>query len=97
MSRRQLPTSVVVAVDVAAGVALGLLVWGLTGLPQAGLVIGLVVALGLGVLAIAGTSMNRTYRVSGAKAAEAAARRQRVLDAFEETRRNPPEGGDTRR
>ena len=88
--KRQLPTGVVVAVDVVAGVALGLLVWGLTGLPTAGIVIGLVVALGLGVLAVAGTTMNRRYRVDESKAREAAARRARVLDAFEATRQNRP-------
>ena len=92
--KRQLPTSVVVAVGVAAGAALGLLVWGLTGLATAGIVIGVVVAAGLGVLAVAGTQMNRRYRVDRTKAAEAAERRRRVLDAFEETRRNRPEGDD---
>jgi hypothetical protein len=89
-AKRQLPTSVVVAVDLLAGVALGLLVWGLTGLPSAGVVIGLVVALGLGVLAVAGSGMNRRYRVTQEQAAEAARRRRQVLDAFEETRRNRP-------
>ncbi len=90
MAKRQLPTGVVVAVDAVAGIALGLLVWGLTGLPQAGIVIGLVVALGLGVLAIAGTQMNKAYRVDQGKAREAAERRARVLRAMDETRRNRP-------
>ena len=97
MAKRQLPTSVVVAVDVFCGVALGLLVWGLTGLPQAGIVIGLVVALGLGLLAIAGASMNRAYRVDRSRVDEAAARRARVLAAFEDTREKPSGDGERRR
>jgi hypothetical protein len=81
-------------VGVGCGLLLGWLLFSLTANGLAALVVGAAVAAILLVLAVGGASHNKTFATSPDRAAEAAARRRRVHEAMEETKRSRAEGGD---
>ena len=74
-------------IGVLCGALLGLLLWSLTASLAAAVLVGAAVAAILLVLAVGGARQNSTFRASPDRAAEAAAKRRRVQDAIEETRR----------
>jgi len=74
-------------VGVVCGLLLGWLLWSLTASIVAAVVVGAAVAMILLVLAWGGARHNETFRATPDRAAEAAAKRQRVQQAIEETRR----------
>ena len=74
-------------VGVLCGVLLGALLWSLTASAIAAVVVGAGVAAILLVLAWGGARHNETFRQTPDRAREAAAKRRRVQDAIEETRR----------
>ena len=76
------------AVGVLCGALLGWLLWSLTASAVAALVVGLGVASILLVLAWGGARHNETFRTTPDRAREAAAKRRRVQQAIEETRRS---------
>jgi hypothetical protein len=75
---------------VACGAIVGWLLWMLTAAAAAAFVVGTGVASILVVLAIAGARQNDTYFSNAVREADARARRQQVLDAMSETRRQAP-------
>ena len=76
-------------VGVLCGVLLGWLLWSLTASAIAAVVVGAAVAAILLVLAWGGARHNATFNTSPDRAREAAAKRRRVQEAIEETRRKP--------
>lgn len=78
---------VVGAIGVLCGGLIGLLVWLLTANIPAAVVVGTAVASILLVLAVGGARHNQTFRRTPDRMAEAAAKRRRVLEAIEESRR----------
>ena len=74
-------------IGVLCGVLLGLLLWSLTASLAASVLVGVAVASILLVLAVGGARQSTAFRASPDRAAEAAAKRRRVQDAIEETRR----------
>jgi cobalamin synthase len=82
----------VASTGLACGAIVGWLLWMLTAAIAAAFVIGAAVASILVVLAIAGARQNQTFHADAARDAEARVRRQRVLDAMRDSRRNRPPG-----
>ena len=76
------------AIGVLCGLLLGLLLWSLTASVAAAVVVGAAVASILLVLAVGGSRQSSTFRATPDRAAEAAAKRDRVRRAIEETRRD---------
>lgn len=76
------------AVGVVCGGLLGWLLWSLTASAPAAIVVGTAVAAILLVLAWGGARHNETFRTTPDRAAEAAAKRRRVQQAIDETRRD---------
>lgn len=74
-------------VGVFCGLLLGWLLWSLTASAIAAVVVGVAVASILLVLAWGGAQHNKTFNASPDRAREAAAKRRRVQQAIEETRR----------
>jgi hypothetical protein len=74
-------------IGVVCGVLLGWLLWSLTASAAAAVIVGAGVAGILLVLAVGGARHNSTFRATPDRAAEAAAKRKRVQEAIEETRR----------
>lgn len=74
-------------IGVVCGVLLGWLLWSLTASAAAAVIVGASVAGILLVLAVGGARHNSTFRATPDRAAEAAAKRKRVQEAIEETRR----------
>ena len=77
-------------VGVVCGAVLGWLLWSLTASAAAAVVVGVAVASILLVLAWGGARHNETFRRTPDRVAEAAAKRRRVQEAIEETRRRNP-------
>jgi hypothetical protein len=78
------------AIGVVCGLLLGWLLYALTASIPAAVVVGAAVAAILLVLAVGGARHNTTFRATPDRAAEAAAKRARVQQAIEETRRQEP-------
>lgn len=74
-------------VGVGCGLLLGWMLWSLTANGLAAFVVGAAVAAILLVLAVGGASHNKTFTTSPDRAADAAAKRRRVQEAMEDTRR----------
>jgi hypothetical protein len=75
-------------IGVVCGVVLGWLLYALTASVPAAVVVGASVAAILLVLAVGGARHNTTFRATPDRATEAAAKRRRVQDAIEESRRS---------
>ncbi|HVM53430.1 MAG TPA: hypothetical protein VM262_09555 [Acidimicrobiales bacterium] len=76
-------------VGVLCGALLGWLLWSLTASAVAAVLVGAGVAAILLVLAWGGARHNETFRLTPDRRAEAEAKRRRVQQAIEETRRRP--------